>query len=79
MSQYRLRVLDNGDSPVIEFRSRSDDDARADAHDLLSHFQRSSGAELWRFNERIRSFTRLGIIPYALRRRAAPLASEAVA
>jgi hypothetical protein len=71
MSQYR-RVLDNGDSPIIEFRSRSDVDARVDAHSLLSHLQRSSGAELWRFDDLIRSFTRVGFIPYALRRRPAP-------
>ena len=77
MSQYRMRVLDNGDSPIVEFRSRSDTDARIDAHDLLSRFQRSSGAELWRFDETLRSFTRVGFIPYAMQ--AAPLRSAAAA
>jgi hypothetical protein len=75
MSQYRLRVLDNGDSPIIEFRSRSDVDARLDARSLLSNFQRSTGAELWRFDDLVRSFIRVGFVPYALRRRPPPVAA----
>ena len=79
MTKYRLRILENGGYPTVEFHSTSDHDARGDARHLLSQLRRPGGAELWRVDELVRSLTRIGVIPYALRLPITPRSSSVVA
>jgi hypothetical protein len=75
MSHYRLRLLNQGRSSTIELPSTTVDDARAHARRILAEAGEARGAELWRFDEEIRSLTLIGFIPYALRAKSAAMKS----